>query len=768
MPAVAAQALHAVLRTVGPHTAVRYLGFATGRGIGGADDAEWEGASGDARQAAVGLEGVAEAVDAEEESMAQEGEGRMERENDGDERGEREERGKGKGKERERERARESLLADKLNTLDVPASRPEPMSISAETTPTDSAPSSPRKECPAPVSDTDTDSEMELATDEHAPAHASVRSLALPEPHYYYGAFSDKVGEAAACWLARWGLDILQYELELRAGQGAGAGASAHVKWETSASTSGQGEGKTAMRKRTATAPSRFPDSVGGGSTSASGSSSGSGGGWQRGREKEKLAEPVVPVVWRPGGLSARWVRGLLSSDAFFVHGERERYDVAKTVVEMRRAEGLDEADEQEWEELFRSGIYYENMVLDDLMAIARDVSPTTGRTYVPIAVLQSAHWNQDVLRHRITAKRPGGSSPPTSPTTRDKELGITLTASDVVARPDRDTPLYPVTGDASTRIGDSTGIDGASTDQPFELAASSSTDSSKKGAPTCEANFFGLQQQRVAAADIAAGAQGKWTAHPPFRFAVEFWDVDALKEKNRLHSHTVWYAGSLYNVYVQVVRKKGVQLGVYLHRQSTVDPLPPCSAPSAVATRALTAGAGAGQPPASAHQTRPASGSVSTPQRPTSAHSSPQNATFSAPGLPFLPLSRSTTPVSTAAAAVAGSLPSASSSTTLNTPAAANTLPATAPPAGPQQPYRDPRQAVSAYFAIACASATGASLTRFVSAPDVFAVSQSWGWKSSSLRTEEYIDVGADSGQNAGPPGREVSLRVTVVLGVV
>lgn len=48
-----------------------------------------------------------------------------------------------------------------------------------------------------------------------------------------------------------------------------------------------------------------------------------------------------------------------------------------------------------------------------------------------------------------------------------------------------------------------------------------------------------------------------KWTPFPPVRFGVEFWGVNGLREKGRLHSQTIWYAGSLYNVYVQVVRKK-------------------------------------------------------------------------------------------------------------------------------------------------------------------------------------------------------------------
>lgn len=58
------------------------------------------------------------------------------------------------------------------------------------------------------------------------------------------------------------------------------------------------------------------------------------------------------------------------------------------------------------------------------------------------------------------------------------------------------------------------------------------------------------------------------WSPYPPIRFGVEFWDLDSLKEKSRLYSHTIWYAGSLYNIYVQIVKKKAqVQLGIYLHR---------------------------------------------------------------------------------------------------------------------------------------------------------------------------------------------------------
>ncbi|KAH9920276.1 uncharacterized protein B0H18DRAFT_1024540 [Fomitopsis serialis] len=582
---------------------------------------------------------------------------------------------------------------------------------------------------------------MDLGT----PASATPEPAPPLEPHYYYGAVSDKVGEAAACWLARWGGDVLACEVEVVGGKDAEA----------------RGPVERGTRKRGLTAPSRFapPEGAGKGKERAGG-------------EDGVETRCAVPVVWRRGGLSARWARGVLSSDALFVKGERERYDMAKAVVEMRRGVPLEEpedadVEEREWEELFRTGIYYENMSLDDMIAISKDVSPSTVQPYVPLSVLQSAHWNQDVLRHRITSRPRGGgsssSSPPLSPSARDKELGLGVSSTDLQKQTEEGA-WYPVPGDSSVRIGDSTGVEGANTEQHLlELVSPPTLDAGKKGARTCEENFFGLQQQRYSAASASAHGEGasKFTPHPPFRFGVEFWDVDTLKEKSRLHSHTVWYAGSLYNVYVQVVRKKGVQLGVYLHRQSSVDPLPPCSAP-AIPTPASSTG---GRTPAqmAAHSGRPASSSVSgsivSSPRPTSMHSSTVG--YSSSGLPTLPLSRSTTPVSSPASpGLASSLPSSSTSSILaSAPAQPLTLPATAHASAPQQPYRDPRPAVSAYFAISCASATGASLTRFTSAPDVFSISQSWGWKSSSLRTDEYLEASART---------EVSLRATVVLGVV
>lgn len=477
-----------------------------------------------------------------------------------------------------------------------------------------------------------------------------------------------------------------------------------------------------------------------------------------------------VPLIWARGGLTSTWIRELVSSDALFVKGERERYDLARTVVELRRRQGIDEEEERDWDIMFRDGIYYTNMVpwspacparlanvswqlVDDIIAISQDISPTTGRPFVPISVLQDAHWTQSLLRCNITAGPRRNSSPTSSPSPRDKELGICVSTAEILSRlsdsPEQHTTInekykvyYPVAQDSSLRIGDSNGIEGASMDQLFDLPAPTDRKSLSRAA-TSETNFFGLKAERKTAVDcVASDATGKarWSPYPPCRFAVEFWDIDSLKEKSRLHSHTIWYAGNLFNVYVQVVRKKGIQLGMYLHRQSSVDPVPAPSAPVQTGIRGEH------------NHNR-------VPSPPQQIHSSVSSSTLR--HSPSMQPVRSGTPSS----------PPSTSSGHTTYQSTGNAIPATAPPVSPLQPYRDPRSSVSAYFSISCTSTTGSSITRFTSVPDVFSVSQSWGWKSSSLRSEEMGEVRGADGQpikSPVPAPKELSLRATVVLGVV
>lgn len=397
-------------------------------------------------------------------------------------------------------------------------------------------------------------------------------------------------------------------------------------------------------------------------------------------------------------------------------------------------------------------------------------MSPSTRDLYVPLGILQAAHWNQSFLRWHITSRpssatvSSGGISPSLF---RDKELGISLNTTDILSKIGEAGQLGPekryftVFSDQSLRLGD--GGNNPSPSSMEDLFNSYHQIAPKHGRTgtgqeqvipmgniiTTEEKYFGILTPRYLNQDcINADNTGKarWSPYPPYRFSVEFWDVDRLKEKSRLHSQTVWYAGSLFNVYVQLVRKKGqVQLGIYIHRQSHVDPIPAPSMPSSIIPKQEES-----------LEARP----QQRQSQPSSVLQNPYPANHYSP--PFQPVARSGTP---------GNQRNGSpSSSPLRpySPPNASLLGHISQPTSASHPFRDQRSSITAYFAISCASATGSSQTRFSSSPDTFSVSQSWGWKSSTLRTEEFLEVGAHPLPSNIVRGKEVSLRATVVLGLV
>ena len=388
------------------------------------------------------------------------------------------------------------------------------------------------------------------------------------------------------------------------------------------------------------------------------------------------------------------------------------------------------------------------SQTFEDLIYISNDRSPTTGRLYVPERVIQAAYWTQSTLRHNIVGPPP--PSPPASPTgaSRHKELGISVTQKDIkealsYSENDEENRAYwPIPGPSSTRLGECASTENPSMDELFGLSSASSNRRAPGRSSMPVSAFFGLKNDRCIGAQCTSSSPSdatRWVPYPPYRFGVEFWDVDSLREKSHLYSQTIWYGGNLFNVFVQMFRKKaqGPQLGVYLHRQSSVDPIPPLSIPfGSIPTEKLT----------------DKSRNLWTPSTPAIFPAYPIQYSFS--GIPMIPSPRSSTPVQ-------GS-PSSSS-------ISGSSLPATGPPTAPSQPYRDPRAKVSAYFTISCANATGSSVTRFTSNPDDFAISQSWGWRSSSLRAEVCLDgdrtVDSSTSSSLGDIN---SVRVTVILGVV
>lgn len=149
------------------------------------------------------------------------------------------------------------------------------------------------------------------------PSDGRFGDFQMDSPSYHYGVLSDKIGEACSCWLARWATDMLQYE---------------------EASDNTQGFERFTSRTRSDSLlhimETRRPSSA-----------------------------MLRPVIWGRGGLDAKWVSALVSADTLFVRDERDRYNFARAIVELRRRGGILDDEEKLWGQMFERDIHYSNMV---------------------------------------------------------------------------------------------------------------------------------------------------------------------------------------------------------------------------------------------------------------------------------------------------------------------------------------------------------------------------------------------------------------------
>lgn len=279
------------------------------------------------------------------------------------------------------------------------------------------------------------------------------------------------------------------------------------------------------------------------------------------------------------------------------------------------------------------------------------------------------------------------------------------------------------------------------------------------------------------------------YSNYPPFRFAAEFPNPRNLKEKKRVYSRTVWYAGSLWNVYIQKVETaKNTQLGVYLHRakdkegheehhhnqSSSID-----SQVEMLMRRHRHRRHSRGEYPDedSNNSSADPDATLVTPDQPSRATAirnllgghGPGNNNSEASSL----TKSSQTPTTPGAHPYSHNLINGPNSDSENENAVYNnrdfsksedsvpTIPA----------YVDGRPTIKTYFKIYSPSKGGRMLSVYESAPDLFNFSQSWGWKSSTMVLDDgiYGIDGAETatGNNAGGKGgKEGRLRFMVVIG--
>ncbi|KAH3913885.1 hypothetical protein HBH56_095580 [Parastagonospora nodorum] len=298
-------------------------------------------------------------------------------------------------------------------------------------------------------------------------------------------------------------------------------------------------------------------------------------------------------------------------------------------------------------------------------------------------------------------------------------------------------------------------------------------------------------------------------TEFPPFRFSAEFPNPRFLKEKKRVYSRTVSYAGSLWNIYIQKVRSaKNVQLGVYLHRakdreaeevaqgnglnqqnNSSVDErigqleremlMRSERRDVRRSARAMlndqtgeedTSGSGGDADPSlfSPVSRNPLFSSSSLGRRRSANTSRLSTRNSNLPSVQNLATSPPTDGDSPACPLTAYSSlsdPDASDSDD-DLPPNPSRLRRSSVPALP--PYVDGRPTIKTYFKIYSPSKGGRMLSIYESAPDRFNFSQSWGWKSSTLMLDEVnLSVGDGEMESGRKALRgEGKLRFMVVIG--
>ena len=246
---------------------------------------------------------------------------------------------------------------------------------------------------------------------------------------------------------------------------------------------------------------------------------------------------------------------------------------------------------------------------------------------------------------------------------------------------------------------------------------------------------------------DLAQREELRYSNFPPFRFSAEFRGVRGLKEKKRVYSKTVFYAGSHWNIYIQKVRSsKNVQLGVYLHRAKDRE-----SALNIAATGYAHGLPGMMQGDAMLMGHVDMDGTSSTASRSASSRPSASGIDFDNDGDNTL-IGHDSMMGNTHSNT--GSIRNSSGLTGETTPEPQHQQSSQVPAISY---YTDARPQVQTYFKIFSPSKKGKVLSMFSSGPDSFNFSQSWGWKSSSLILDESLIAEGD---------KDARLRFMVVLG--
>ena len=458
---------------------------------------------------------------------------------------------------------------------------------------------------------------------------------------------------------------------------------------------------------------------------------------------------------------------------------------------------------------LLDEGIHYIHLSFEQLQKI-RTQRDVLGLPLMPEKVINDALWMQMELRQRVV------NAPELS-----LELGVTHESVENQEAPSqeeaearevsngkgkqRDTGTYEVQEDEEEMESgswdgngkprkfwipnvDSTSVTGANPDTSLYAAPSTSRPFISRLSASIDpvdvqwaSDFTASANERPSTADQTEPIPPvSYTHYPPFRFAAEFPNPRNLKEKKRVYSRTVWYAGSLWNVYIQKVETtKNTQLGVYLHRAKEKEGHEDTHT-SSVDERIGQMEMLMRRNNRNRRQSRgdlldeDTSTSGTDPDSTLIAAEQPSRAT----AISNLLRGGGNTRDDTSSLTKSSQSPThhAYNASSLNNSDEENPDPMygnnheskSTHNSFPTLPtYVDGRPTIKTYFKIYSPSKGGRMLSVYESAPDLFNFSQSWGWKSSTMVLDDGLCGYECSGEGARG-SRDGRLRFMVVIGMI
>jgi hypothetical protein len=242
------------------------------------------------------------------------------------------------------------------------------------------------------------------------------------------------------------------------------------------------------------------------------------------GEASEKLAEACFTLLCHAGscmslalwdGISNEVAAEVISSDAFWVEGEYERYIFARDLLRRRRT--MDTEEISALEQVLTGGIHYLHLPFETLQLVLSEPEPV-----VASSVIHHALWQQMNLRQLIVSADPGNPS-------------LNLAVEEGWMVPSKDTMTDPFSSEEDVEVPivpEKTGSDVTAVMETEEITTTASP-------------------------------------YPPFRFSVEFRGIRGLTEGEKVYSRTVFYAGSHWRVSLYPYNRANHS---YMSRRNAVD----------------------------------------------------------------------------------------------------------------------------------------------------------------------------------------------------